>query len=59
MTVEKSICRINVSDLEHLKVEIVNSAYTVAITDFDGHELLKGYGNSLEEAINDLHHNLI
>lgn len=52
-------CSINPLDLKHLKIEVLNSQYTVALTDMGGKEILKGYGNSIEEAINDLHHSLI
>ncbi len=60
-TLEENIksCSINPMDLKHLRIEVLNSEYTVALTDLDGIEILKGYGNSIEEAINDLHHNLI
>ncbi|WP_299252950.1 hypothetical protein [uncultured Aquimarina sp.] len=57
--IEKETYKINLTDLEYLKIQIINSDYTVAITDSDGHEILKGYGSSIEDAINDLHHNLI
>jgi len=59
MIIQEEGNKINLSNLKHLKIQITKLEYTVAITDSDGHELLKGYGNSIEDAINDLHHNLI
>ncbi|GAA3516991.1 hypothetical protein GCM10022393_33840 [Aquimarina addita] len=55
----KTTCFINLYDLDYLKMEVLNSEYIVTLTDLQGAEILKGYGNSMEEAINDLHHNLI
>lgn len=55
----KTQCLINPLDLKHLKIEFLNSAYTVALTDMDGNEHLKGYGNTIEDAINDLHQSLM
>lgn len=52
-------CFVNLYELEHLKIEVLNSEYTVTLTDFQGDGILKGYGGSMAEAINDLHHNLI
>ncbi len=46
-------------DLKHLKIEVLNSKYTVLLTDLNGDGIIKGYGDSIEEAINDLHHSLI
>ncbi|WP_271767900.1 hypothetical protein [Aquimarina algiphila] len=52
-------CSINPMDLKHLKIEVLNSKYTVVLTDLNGDGIIKGYGDSIEEAINDLHHSLI
>ncbi|WP_299222571.1 hypothetical protein [uncultured Aquimarina sp.] len=60
-TLEENIkrCSINPMDLKHLKIEVLNSKYTVVLTDLNGDGILKGYGDSIEEAINDLHHSLL
>lgn len=50
---------INPMDLKHLKIQVVNSEFTVILVDASGYEILKGYGSSIEKAINDLHHSLI
>ncbi len=34
-------CSINPMDLKHLKIEALNSKYTVALTDFNGRGILK------------------
>lgn len=52
-------CLINPLDLKHLKIEFLNSEYTVALTDMDGNEILKGYGSTIEDAINYLHQSLM
>ncbi len=52
-------CSINPMDLKHLKIEVLNSKYTVVLTDLNGDGVLKGYGDSIEEAINDLHQSLL
>ena len=52
-------CFVNLYELEHLKIKVLNSEYTVTLTDSQGDGILKGYGGSMIEAINDLHHNLI
>jgi len=49
----------NKKGLKHLKFEYVSSEYVVTLVDNKGYEILRGYGNSIIEAINDLHHNLI
>lgn len=52
-------CLINPLDLKHLKIQAINSEFTVTLTDASGNGILKGYGSAIEEAINDLHHSLI
>ncbi len=52
-------CLINSSNLKDLKIEFLNSEYTVALTDMHGDEHLEGYSNTIEDAINDLHQGLM
>ena len=47
------------ADLKHLKFQKSEKEYIVTLIDDRGYEILKGYGKSTIEAINDLHHNLI
>ena len=46
-------------ELEHLKFEFQNNKHIVSLTDAEGHKIIRGYGYSKLQALNDLHHNLI
>lgn len=45
--------------LKYLKFEMVNGEHNLTLIDLSGYEIVKGYGKTLIDAINDLHHNLI
>lgn len=45
--------------LKYLKFEMDDVGYIAALHDGDGHDIVKGYGNTIIEAINDMHHGLI
>lgn len=51
--------QINQSDLKHLRFENLNNKHIAILVDQQEYEILKGYGNSKSEALNDLHSNLI
>ncbi|WP_157614247.1 hypothetical protein [Pseudotamlana agarivorans] len=51
--------KINLSELKNLRFEYIKNEYVVTLVDNLGFEILKGYGISITEAINDLHQNLI
>lgn len=51
--------KIPLSELKNLKFEYIKNEYVVTLIDLQGFEILKGYGISVVEAINDLHQNLI
>lgn len=50
---------VDTDQLKHLKFEESNGKYTVSLVDSTGYEIVKGYGNSVIEAINDLHSCLV
>ena len=50
---------IALSELKHLKVEFIQNEYVVTLIDDQEYEILKGFGDSIAVAINDLHRNLI
>ncbi len=50
---------IAIHKLKNLKFEIINNEYVISLIDKEGYEIIKGYGVSIIEAINDLHHNLL
>ena len=49
----------NKAALKYLKFGREQNEYAVALVDESGYEIIKGYGNSTIEAINDMHNNLI
>lgn len=50
---------INIEHLKHLQFKRTIEGYTAILVDSTDFEILKGYGKTITEAINDLHHNLI
>ena len=47
------------AELKHLKFSKKKEIYAVTLIDEDEFNILRGYGKSPIEAVNDLHHNLI
>ncbi len=56
---EHKLEHINVIEFEHLMFEQEKDEHTVTLVDAEGYKITKGYGSSIIEAINDLHHNYI
>lgn len=50
---------IETNSIEHLKFEEINGEHIVSLIDTTNFVILKGYGETMVEAINDLHSNLI
>ncbi|MBC3846294.1 hypothetical protein H8K90_07880 [Winogradskyella echinorum] len=50
---------INAHQLKHIKVNKLNESFCVSLVDHKKFEITKGYGNTVIEAINDMHDNLI
>lgn len=50
----RGICN-NTNQLKHLKFEKMNNEHIVTLIDSTGYEIIKGYGDTPIEAINDLH----
>mgnify|MGYP001390084262 CR=1 FL=1 len=48
-----------ISKLKYLKFENQNNEFIVTLTDNNNYEILKGYGKTKIDAVNDLHSNLI
>lgn len=55
----ESIIKNNTERLIHLKFEKINHEYVVTLIDQTGYEIIKGYGNEIIEAINDMYSNLL
>lgn len=49
----------NMDKLEHLKISVSNGEYEVSLIDTSNYEIVRGYGKTIIEAINDLHSNLV
>lgn len=47
------------NQLKHLKFKKEGDIYIAILVDSKGHEIIKGFGNSTIEAINDLHSALL
>lgn len=47
------------AELKYLKFGRVQNKYEATLIDEGGYEIIKGYGKSTIEAINDMHNNLI
>ncbi len=50
---------ISTIEFQHLKFEQKNDEHIVSLVDAEGYQITRGYGTTIAEAINDLHHNLI
>ena len=55
----KTAITIEVSELKHLRFIMDDGEQVAILVDGTGHEIIKGYGNNIVAAINDLHRNLI
>lgn len=51
--------QVSVVEFQHLKFEHQSDEHIVTLVDAEGYKVTRGYGVSIAEAINDLHHNLI
>ncbi len=45
-------------DLKHLKFEQFDNLHIVSLVDLSGYEIIRGYGTTMVEAMNDLHSTL-
>ncbi len=50
---------ISTIEFQHLKFEQKNDEHIVSLVDAEGYQITRGYGTTIAEAINDLHHNFI
>lgn len=56
---ENKLKRVNITELEHLMLEIKKGEHIVTLVDAKGYQITRGYGKCAIEALNDMHHNLI
>lgn len=50
---------LNTNQLKFLKINQFGGLYSVSLVDNKEFEIIKGYGSTVVEAINDMHDNLI
>ncbi len=50
---------IDIDQLKHVKIHYANNEYSVSLVDSAEYEIVKGYGTTIIEAINDLHAGLV
>lgn len=50
---------LNINQLQFIKVDKLSKSYSVSLIDNEEHEIIKGYGNTVVDAFNDMHDNLI
>ncbi len=55
----KKAIHINTNQLELLKFELIDYEHIVSFVDTNGFEIIRGFGDTIIEAINDLHKSLI
>lgn len=50
---------VDINQLRHIQFEHIKNEYIVSLVDSTGYEIVKGYGSTVIEAINDLHSGLV
>lgn len=50
---------IQAEELSHIRVSETENGFVVALTDTEGFEIVRGFGETITDALNDLHSNLI
>jgi hypothetical protein len=56
---ENKLEHVQIPSFKHLLFEVEDQKHIVSLVDAEGYKITKGYGDSLIEAINDMHHNFI
>ncbi|MFL9836999.1 hypothetical protein ABS768_05775 [Flavobacterium sp. ST-75] len=51
--------KLNINQLHFIKIEKLSNSYIVSLIDTKEYEIIKGYGKTVVDAFNDMHHNLI
>lgn len=46
---------IDANQLQHLQINQIKNQYIISLIDSTGYEIVKGYGGTIIDAINDLH----
>jgi hypothetical protein len=50
---------IQAEELSNIRVSETETGFVVALTDQEGFEIVRGFGDTITEALNDMHSNLI
>lgn len=56
---ENTLKQVHQQEFKHLLFEIVKEEHIVSLVDDKGYKITSGYGNSIIEAMNDMHRGLI
>lgn len=56
---KKTMDSVDFGQMEHLKFEFYKEKHIVSLLDATGYSLVRGYGKTPLEALNDLHKNLL
>ena len=56
---KNNFINISIKEFKYLEFEVEKGEHIVALVDKEGYKIIKGYGNSIIEAINDLHSSII
>jgi len=59
LQLENILVHDNIKEFKHLMFEIEKGEHIITLVDTEGYKITRGFGNSIIEAINDMHHNLI
>jgi hypothetical protein len=59
MQKENILEHVQIPNFKHLMFELEDEKHIVSIVDAEGYKITSGYGDSIIEAINDMHHNFI
>lgn len=50
---------LNINQLKYIKIYKLSKSYSASLIDNEEHEIIKGYGSTVVDALNDMHDNLI
>lgn len=57
--IETQESTIHAHELKNIRITEVDNGFSATLIDNDGFEIVRGFGQTITEALNDLHSNLI
>jgi len=55
----ETVDTIQAEELSNIRVSKTETGFVVALTDQEGFEIVRGFGDTVTQALNDMHSNLI